>query len=248
MNTIRAMIAASALLLAGQVQAASFTLDPAALPGQATFDGLSKDLGAVIWMNPSNSAEPHSAGIIPVGVQAAIEVSSLAIDPNDAHWTLMGLDLPSALPLPRLRLSAGIPFGLDLSYMVLSMPNSNVEMTGFEGRMAFGNFIPVPMLEANVRLYQSSLTGVTDLEVKSSGYAAMIGANLPVIKPYIEIGSVTTTSTPSGTLGLLVSEYSSTDSTMAIGAKAELAFFIVNIEKSKVGDKDLTSVKIGFEF
>ena len=248
MKTIRAIIAASALLLAGHAQAASFNLDPSALPGQSTFDGLSKDLGALIWMNPSNSAEPHSAGLIPVGVQAALEVSSLTINPDDQHWQLMGLDLPSALPLPRLRLSAGIPFGLDVSYMVLSMPDSNVKMTGFEGRMAFGGFIPVPMLEANVRLYQSSLTGVTDLEVKSSGFAAMVGANLPIVKPYIEVGSVTTTSTPSGPLSILLSEYESTDSTLAVGAKVQLALFVINVEKSTVGDKDLTSVKIGFEF
>jgi len=75
----------------------------------------------------------------------------------------------------------------------------------------------------------------------------MVGANLPIVKPYIEFGTVTATSTPSGALSALAT-YEKTSSTMAIGAKAELAFFIINLEKSKVGDKDLTTVKLGFEF
>jgi hypothetical protein len=131
--------------------------------------------------------------------------------------------------------------------MVSQIPSSNIKISGYEIRMAFGNFIPVPMLEANVRYHSSALTGVPDMEVKSKGFAAMVGANLPIVKPYIEFGTVTATSTPSGALSALAT-YEKTSSTMAIGAKVELAFFIINLEKSKVGDKDLTTVKLGFEF
>jgi len=156
--------------------------------------------------------------------------------------------LSSTLPLPRVRLSAGIPFGLDFSYMILQMPNSNVKMSGYEGRMAFGSFIPLPFIEANFRVYQSSLTGVTDYEIKNQGFGAMIGADLPFVKPYIEIGQVKSTSTPSGNLALVFNEYSKTQTTTALGAKLQLALFVLNLETSKVGDKKLSTVKVGFEF
>ncbi|MDX8387359.1 MAG: hypothetical protein R8M46_02350, partial [Ghiorsea sp.] len=176
------------------------------------------------------------------------EVANVSVG-STADWTAVGVkDIPSSLPVPRLRISAGIPFGLDLGYMISKVPDSNVEMKGFEARMAFGNYIPVPMLEANIRYHRSSLTGITDLEIKNSGFAAMVGANLPIFKPYLEVGRVTATSTPSGALVPLLTEYETTHSTLAIGAKIELALFIINLEKSKVGDRDLTTVKLGFEF
>jgi len=247
MNYIRGLFAVSALLLAGQVQAASLNIDPKNL-GQPLFNALSDDLAAATWMTPSNSAESHSAGFIPVGIQAAIEITGLSIDPNAPHWALAGANgLPSRLPIPRLRISAGIPFGLDVGYMVTSIPNSNVKITGYEGRMAFGNYIPVPMLEANIRIHQSSLTGVKNMEIKNSGFAVMAGMNLPIVNPYIEFGRVTSTSTPSGVLSPLA-VHETTNNTMAVGAKVELALFIINLEKSKVGDKDLMSLKLGFEF
>lgn len=249
MKTIRSLVVASSLLLAGQAQAASLNIDPTGL-AQTQFNALSDDLGAATWMTPSNSAESHSAGIIPVGVQVAVEVPLLSIDPNAPHWALAGATgLPSSLPVPRLRVSAGIPFGLDVGAMVSQIPKSNIKMTGFEGRMAFGNYIPVPMLEANIRYHQSSLTGVPNMEIKDSGFAAMIGANLPIFKPYFEIGTVTSTSTPSGVLaGAGITEHQTKSTTKTIGAKIELAFFVINAEKAKVGNKDLTTVKLGFEF
>jgi len=246
MKTIRALFAVSALLVAGQVQAATFNIDPLGLV-QTQFNALADDLSAATWMNPSNSAEAHSAGIIPVGVQVAVELTTLDLNPADTHWALVGVSAPDTLPMPRVRISAGIPFGLDLSYMVLSLPDSNFEMTGFEGRMAFGSFIPVPMLEANVRYHTSSLTGIPNMDISNTGFAAMVGVNLPIFKPYIEVGTVTSTTTPSGALSAL-SVHETTNSTMAIGAKVELAFFVINVEKATVGDKDLTTMKLGFEF
>ncbi|OIQ01078.1 MAG: hypothetical protein AUK35_00500 [Zetaproteobacteria bacterium CG2_30_46_52] len=249
MNKIKTLVAASVFLFAGNAYALNFNLSPNNLPSQATFEALSDDLAAATWMNPSNSAEAHSAGLIPVGVQAAIEITGLSVDSNAAHWQAMNISgLSSTLPLPRVRLSAGIPFGLDFSYMILQMPNSNVKMSGYEGRMAFGSFIPLPFIEANFRVYQSSLTGVTDYEIKNQGFGAMIGADLPFVKPYIEIGQVKSTSTPSGNLALVFNEYSKTQTTTALGAKLQLALFVLNLETSKVGDKKLSTVKVGFEF
>ena len=247
MKFLKTLFAVSAVLYAGQAQAATLNINPLNY-AQSQFDALSDDLGAATWMTPSNSAEAHSAGIIPVGIQAAVEITGLKIDETQPHWQNSGATgLGGTLPVPRVRISAGIPFGVDLGYMVSQVPDSNIKMTGIEGRFGFGKFIPVPMLEANVRYHQSSLTGIPDMEIKNSGFAAMFGANLPIVKPYIEFGTVTSTSTPSGSLALL-SEHKTTNSTTAIGAKVELAFFVINVEKATVGDKDLTSLKVGFEF
>ena len=242
MKKIHTLLAASALLFASQAHAASVTGFSGA---QAAYTGYTQDLAAAAWMNPSNSAEPHSSGILPFGIQAAVEVTALKIDPNAAQWQAVNYT-ESTIPLPRVRLSAGIPFGLDVGYMTLSSADLGIDLTGYEIRMAFGNYIPVPMLEANVRYYSSSLT-LTDLEVKSTGYAVMVGANLPIIKPYLEVGTTTATSSATGALAVF-QQLDETNSTMTLGAKVELAFFVVNLEQSTVGSKDLTTVKLGFEF
>jgi len=257
MNTIRTLFAASAMLIAGQAHAA-LTITPADFlnqsqaQAQSAFNGLADDLSAGVWMNPSNSAEAHSAGFIPVGVQVALEVSTLTVDPDAPQWSLMsGATPPSALPFPALRISVGIPFGLDVGYMVLSVPDSNIEVSGFEGRIALGRFIPVPFLEANVRYHQSTLTGVTDFEIKNSGFALMVGANLPFIKPYLEVGTTTSVATPSGQLlsgPVALQKYSADKTTLAIGAKVEFMMMVLNIEQASIGDQDLFTIKLGAEF
>jgi len=207
------------------------------------------DLGAAVWMNPSNSAEPHSAGIIPVGFQVGVEATSLQV--NSSAWQALGNGGQSAMVIPKLRISAGVPFGLDVSYMYTAVPQSNIKITGYEGRMAFGSYIPLPMVEFNVRAYQSQLTGVTELSVKDFGYAAMLGANLPVFKPYIEVGQVQSTSTPQGaavTVGGL-KEYKKTSTTMAVGAKVSIFPFLnLTGEYATVGSKKLYTIKLAAEF
>ena len=245
MKLFRPMMLASTLFIAGQVHAATITTTGLQSQLQSAYTGYTQDLAAAAWMNPSNSAEPHSAGIIPVGVQIALEVAALTIDPAAPQWSATGYT-ESTIPMPRVRLSVGIPFGLDFGYMNLPAKDLGVDLTGYEVRMAFGNYIPVPMLEANVRFHTSTLT-VTDLEVKNTGFAAMIGANLPFVKPYIEFGTVKSTSSVTGALASF-QQLDESNSTMAIGAKVEFAFMVLNLEKSKVGDKDLTTAKFGFEF
>jgi len=255
MKIVRSLMIVSSLLIAGQAHAGAITpadlLGQAQTQAQAAYNGLSDDLAAAAWMNPSNSAEPHSAGIIPVGVQVAVESAFLSIDQNDPQWAAIGGVSTDTIPLPRARVSVGIPFGLDVGAMYLSSSTLDLEMTGLEARMAFGNYIPVPMLEANVRYHTSTLTVGSDMEIKNSGFAAMVGANLPFIKPYIEIGTVKSTSTPSGALvtgPVVLSKYETTNTTTALGAKLELAFFVINAEYAQVGDKKLTNIKLGFEF
>jgi len=251
MKRIHTLLVAASLVAAGQAQAATVTpadiANQVAAVKQTAYTGLAQDLAATAWMNPSNSAEPHSSGILPFGVQAAVELTGLKIDPAAKHWSLMGIT-DSTLLFPRLRVSAGIPFGLDVGYM--KMATSGLDLTGYEVRMAFGNYIPVPMLEANVR-YHTSTISVSDaadgIEVKNSGFAAMIGANLPIVKPYVEFGTVKSTSTGTGSFAGLT-ELDETNSTFTLGAKVELAFLVINLEKSTVGSKDLTTVKLGFEF
>jgi len=249
MKKIHGVLLAGTMMMAGtQASAAAFSIQGLKAIGQANFQSISDDLGAAIWMNPSNSAEPHSAGLIPVGFQVGVEATSLQV--NSAAWNALNNGNQSGMVIPKLRISAGIPFGLDFSYMYTSVPQSNIKITGYEGRIAFGSMIPLPMVEFNVRAYQSKLTGVTELSVKDTGFAAMLGADLPIFKPYIEVGQVQSTSTPQGaaaTAGL--KEYKKTSSTMAIGAKVSIFPFLnLTGEYATVGSKKLYTVKLAAEF
>jgi len=250
MKKIHGVILAASLLAAStQASSAAFTLQGLQNLNQANFQSLSDDLSAAIWMNPSNSAEPHSAGIIPVGFQVGMEATSLKVDSN--AWAALGNTAQSSMVIPKLRLSAGIPFGLDVAVMYTSVPQSNIKVTGFEGRMAFGGYIPVPMIEFNVRAYQSKLSGVSELAVTDTGVSAMLGGNFPIIKPYIEVGQVKSTSTPSGAAVTVagLTEYSKTSVTTALGAKLTVfPFVVLNAEYSSVNSRTMYTLKLAAEF
>ncbi|MDQ6953178.1 MAG: hypothetical protein Q9M15_06610 [Mariprofundaceae bacterium] len=250
MKKIHGVLLAGSMVLAGtQASAAAFTIQGLQAIGQTNFQNISDDLSAAIWMNPSNSAEPHSAGIIPVGFQVGAEATSLQV--NSTAWQKLGNAGQSGMIIPKLRISAGIPFGLDFSYMYTAIPQSNIKITGYEGRIAFGSMIPLPMVEFNVRAYQSKLTGVAELSVKDTGFAAMLGADLPIFKPYIEVGQVQSTSTPQGlaATGGLLKEYKKTSTTMAIGAKVSIFPFLnLTGEYATVGNKKLYTLKLAAEF
>jgi len=242
------LLATSLLLASTQASAAAFNINNLAanLGTQANFETLSNDLSAAIWMNPSNSAEPHSAGLIPVGFQVGVETTSLKL--NSTIWKSLGSPSNNIL-IPKLRVSAGIPFGLDVSAMYTAIPSSNIKITGYEARLAFGEFIPLPMIEFNVRAYQSKLSGVAELSVKDTGFAAMLGADFPIIKPYIEIGQVRSTSTPSGAAAVAFQEYSKTTTTTAIGAKLSIfPFVVINGEYATVNKRALYTLKLAGEF
>ncbi|OIO60995.1 MAG: hypothetical protein COX57_06260 [Alphaproteobacteria bacterium CG_4_10_14_0_2_um_filter_63_37] len=258
-----ALASMAGLAFSAPAHAGNFNINPqdllaaAQATAQANFEGLSDDLAAAIWMNPSNSAEPHSDGIIPVGFSVGAELSMLKVDNNASHWAALtaaspGLTVPAYVPAPKLRASAGIPFGIDAGIMIVQIPNSNVKVTGFEGRFSIGQFIPVPMLEANIRAYQSKLTGITDYTLTDQGVALMVGLDLPFVKPYAEVGQMKATSTPSGALtsGLVaLSEYSKTVTTTTIGVKiTAIPLLTLTGEVAKVGSKSLTTVKLAVEF
>jgi len=248
MKKIHGVLLAGTMMLAGtQASAAGVSLQGLKNATTIQFQGISDDLGAAVWMNPSNSAEPHSAGIIPVGFQVGVEATSLQL--NSSAWTQTNTS-QSSMVIPKLRISAGIPFGLDFSYMYTAVPQSSIKITGYEGRIAFGSMIPLPMVEFNVRAYQSQLTGVNELSLKDTGFAAMLGADLPIFKPYIEMGQVQSTSTPQGlaaTGGL--KEYKKTSTTMAVGAKVSIFPFLnLTGEYATVGSKKLYTIKLAAEF
>ena len=248
MKKVSGVLLATSMLVAGtQASAAAFNVQGLTGLSQAQFQTLSDDLSAAVWMNPSNSAEPHSAGIIPVGFQVGVEATSLKLD--STAWQAMNNSSLSSVVIPKLRISAGIPFGLDFSYMYTSVPSSNIKITGYEGRIAFGEMIPMPMVEFNVRAYQSKLSGVNELSVKDSGYAAMLGADLPIIKPYIEFGQVKSTATPNGVATAVFTEYQKTSTTTAIGAKLTVfPLVIMNAEYAMMGSKKMYTLKFAAEF
>ncbi|MDQ6993503.1 MAG: hypothetical protein Q9M31_08505 [Mariprofundus sp.] len=248
MKKIHGALLGATMLLSAPAMAANFNITnlSTSLPGQTTFDALANDLSAAIWMNPSNSAEPHSAGFIPVGFQVGVEATSMSIDQN--AWSNLGVSTGSIV-VPKLRVSAGIPFGLDFSLMYTAIPSSNIKVTGYEGRMAFGEMIPLPFIEFNIRAYQSKMTGVPELSIKDSGFAAMLGADFPIIKPYVEVGQVKSTATPSGLSAVAFKEFSKTSTTAAVGVKLTfIPFVIINAEYAKVDKKSLYTFKFAGEF
>lgn len=156
-----------------------------------------KDAGVGLHFNPGNSGAPIAGGILPVGIKVSGEIGLVGMSSGtqDLLDAAVGSEVPF-LPIPKVKFQLGIPFGIDLGYQIVSMGDS-ITSTGFEGRFDVSSFIPVPILDIAVRYHTESGQFTDDLEIASSGFDVTVGANLPILKPYANIGTLKIVGTPS---------------------------------------------------
>ena len=234
-------------LVAGFTQtaaAADFSALGALTPAQ--FQALSEDFGAALSYKSLQPAEP--LGI--TGFDVSVEATSTNISKSGAALkaaTGGALDVTTII-IPKLHVSKGLPFGLDVSASIASVPTTNIKLVGAELRYALlkgGIALPAIALRGSI----SSMTGVNELSFNTKSLDLSISKGFLMFTPYAGVGTVWVNSTPNLTTnpnGLTAQSFNLTKT--FIGLNVNMGLMNFALEGDKTGDANSASLKFGFRW
>jgi len=240
---IHRFLALSILGLGGlALPAQAFNLDTINTLSQAEFRLLSEDLGAALSYKPLSPSEP--LGI--TGFDFGIEVSATKLQNTAIFSQATGGETIDTLVLPKLHIHKGLPFDFDIGASYAAAPDSNIKAWGAEVRYAIvkgDTTTPAIALRGSY----SSLDGVDQLKLTTTGVDLSISKGFTLFTPYAGIGRVWVRSTPDATIPTLVAEEFEL-SKMFVGLNMNLAVINIAVEGDKTGDATSYGIKVGWRF
>ena len=218
--------------------AASSNIDNISGLTQVDFKNLTEDLGAALSYKAIRPAE--SMGIL--GFDIGFEITSTTME-TDALEKATSNNAPSALLVPKLHISKGLPFGFDVGAFYTSIPSSNMGLIGGELSYAIieGGVISPAI---SIRGTFSRLTGVDQLDLNTKGLELSVSKGFAFFTPYAGIGQIWTDSETSENL----ENESLSNSKYFLGINFSLGLVNFAAETEQTGDNSSTSAKIGVRF
>lgn len=208
---------------------------------QSDFRLLSKDLGAALSYKPLTPAE--STGVL--GFDIGVEVTATDLAHPEVLDRAVSGDAPSTLVVPKLHLHKGLPFGIDVGVSYAQVPGSNIKLVGAEVRYALvqgGVATPAVGLRASY----TSLRGVEQLDLDTTGIDVAVSKGFAFITPYAGVGLVRVNSKPNDVPGL--SKTSFTENKVFVGANINFALLNIAVEADRTGDATSYGAKLGWRF
>lgn len=224
------------------VQAAGNDITLPGTLGQSDFDSFVDQIGMAIAYNPVSPAEP--LGLI--GFEVGIAVSTVKIDSSIWDKVVSDGNAPSTLPVPRLMARKGLPFGIDVGLSHISVPGTNVSVTGGEIRKALiegGMALPAVTILAHT----SQLSGVDDLSLSTYGLDLGVSKGLAMVTPYAGVGQVWIKGSEKVT-GLTLNERDTTQTRSYIGAKVGFLPFMSLVLQADFAEVDSYSFRLNIDF
>ncbi len=237
----KALAMGALLAVASSAQAAN-DIDMTLLTNaQDTFKKLSEDLGSALSYKAVSPAEP--LGLL--GFDIGVEVSSTGLQNKDAFDIACGGCGSTNLVIPKLHAHKGLPFGIDVGLMQLSVPDSNVKLTGMELRYAvIEGGVALPAVA--VRGTYSKMSGVDQLDFSTSGLELTVSKGFAMFTPYGGVGQNWVTSTPNNVVGLTEEKF--TQSKYYVGVNMNLGLINIDVEVDDTGGAQTVSGKFGLRF
>lgn len=238
-SRLRTTLCASAMALAASwAQAAD--VNPVLL-NQSEFRLLSEDMGSVLSYKPMIPAE----GLGVTGFDVGVAVTGTKLQ-NHAIWEKAsnGSSVEATLPIATLRVHKGLPFDIDIGGSFAKVPSTNIQILGGELRWAFlpgSTVTPALALRASV----SSLSGVDNLNLRTTGLDVSISKGFAFVTPYAGAGIVKVKSKPNAP-GLVSESFNQNK----VFAGVNLNFGLTNLvfEGDKTGEATSYGVKFGLRF
>lgn len=213
-------------------------LDELNLLTQRQFRGLSQDLAGALAYRSLSPAEPLG----PLGFEAGIDIGYTKVEHEEAWEQATGGESVDGLPLARVRLTKGLPLGVDVGLSYMAVPGSNVESWGGEIRYA--------LLEAGVTLpavglrgSHVALSGVDQLDLSTTSVDVVVSKGVLFLTPYAGLGRLWVDSDPD-VAGL--EEESFSDSRVFVGTRIAMPFVSAVLEADRVAEVTTYSVKLAF--
>ena len=184
------------LITTSQVWAGKADIDLISIGAQSEFKKLSRELGLAVAYKPTAPAEPYGL----LGFDIGVEVTFVDIDNKASYWENVS-DMPSLLPIPKLHVIKGLPFGIDVGAIYSEIPSSDISLIGAELKWAFieGN---VALPAVAVRGTYTKLDGVDNLDFSTKGIDLSVSKGFAMLTPYGGVGKVWIESEPDSTLSL----------------------------------------------
>lgn len=209
---------------------------------QSDFRLLSEDLGAALSYKPLSPGEPLGVTGFDLGVE--VTVTQLENSENYAN-AFTGGSPPDTLYLPKLHVHKGLPFGFDIGASYSAVPDSNIKVWGVEVRYAIlKGSTTMPALA--IRGSYTSLDGVDELKLNTTGVDLSISKGFAIFTPYAGVGRVWVTSTPDPATGLTEEEFDL--GKVFLGVNMNLAVVNIAIEADKTGEATSYGAKLGWRF
>lgn len=241
---LRRSLAVVGLLSLSNVSYAVSNLDTLQALGQQNFRLLSEDLGAALSYKALSPAEPLGV----TGFDLGIEVTSTKLqNPAVFQAAAGGQDSWDDLPLPKLHVTKGLPFGIDVGAFYTSV--SNIKLWGAELKYAIlEGSTATPAIA--VRGTYTTLSGVDQLDFSTTGAELSISKGFAMFTPYAGAGKVWVTSTPQAeavTIAGLTEEKFNLNK-YYVGANLNFGLVNIAVEGDKTGDATTYGLKFGLRF
>jgi hypothetical protein len=210
--------------------------------GQADFRAMSEDLGSALSYKPITPAEPLGV----TGFDLGIEVTSTKMTKSEQAWKTATNSTSSLgnLYVPKLHITKGLPFDIDVGAFYAAIPTTNVKLTGFELRYA-----PIPGGVATpavaIRGSYTKMSGVDQLDFNTKGLDVSISKGFAMFTPYAGVGQVWVNS--KANVGTLTAE-SFTQSKVFAGININLGLTNIALEGDKTGGTSSYGMKLGFRW
>lgn len=142
-----------------------------------------KEAGTMIAYRGIAPAEPGGL----TGFDIGVEASFFKVDTDLWDKVLDSNDTPGYLPVPKVHVRKGLPFGIDLGASYAMVPSSNIKVVGGEIQYAIlDGGMALPALA--VRGHYSTLLGVDDFDLKTYGADAVVSKGFLFLTPYVGAG------------------------------------------------------------
>lgn len=235
---LRFAFALLSVLSAMPAQAAN--LDDLTGLAQGQFRLLTEDLGAALSYKPLTPAEPLGLTGFDIGLQATY--TKLANSGVYQDATNSGDD---GIVLPQIHVYKGLPLGFDVGVSYAAVPDSNIKLVGAELRYAIlSGGVAKPAI--GVRLSYTSLEGVSQLDLHTTGLDVSISKGFALFTPYAGVGTVWVNGKPDPATGL--AEYDTRLNKYYLGLNINLAVINIAIEGDRTGDTTSYGAKLGWRF
>ena len=235
----RVVLAIMLVGLAGSVFAGNNINNLPALT-QSQFHDLSADLAAVLSYKQLQGAAPE--GI--TGFDMGLDLSSTNVAHSAVWNTATSGSGVTTIPMARVSLSKGLPFGFDIGGFYSGATNSNIKDYGAELRYALvddGTFTPAVGLRAAF----SRLTGVNQLSFQTKSLSLSVSKSLGPFIPYAGIGRVWINSNPDASTGLHDENFTADES--FLGLAFDFGVHLA-LELNRTAGNNTYSLKLGFGF
>lgn len=238
-----ALLAPIAVLSAAAQHARADDLDSLQNLTQVQFRVLAEDLVSALSYKAISPAEPLGITGFDLGVGLSVTETSGGV------WKLASGSGTDYLPMPRIMLQKGLPFGIDIGGFYAAAPGSNIKLWGGEVKYAVlegGAAMPALAVRGAV----TGMSGVDDLDLETQSLELVVSKGLLNITPYGGIGQVWSSVTPSSasSLGLPLRKESPSMTRVHAGLGFKVILINFAVEVDRTGDRFGASTRFGLRW